>query len=88
MKNLQSNALTTSKLALILWSHRFADPAKADNLVSIQDKLDVVKTVMKDNIQQILINVENLEKIEASAIQLNQQSDDFRKNTKVLTNKM
>ena len=69
-------------------SHRFADPAKADNLVSIQDKLDVVKTVMKDNIQQILINVENLEKIEASAIQLNQQSDDFRKNTKVLTNKM
>lgn len=72
----------------MLCSHRFADPAKADNLVSIQDKLDVVKTVMKDNIQQILINVENLEKIEASAIQLNQQSDDFRKNTKVLTNKM
>ena len=67
---------------------RFADPSKADNLVSIQDKLDVVKTVMKDNIQQILINVENLEKIEASAIQLNQQSDDFKKNTKALTNKM
>lgn len=43
---------------------------------------------MKDNIQQILINVENLEKIEASATQLNKQSDDFRKNTKVLTNKM
>jgi Synaptobrevin len=75
-------------LTLMYHSRRFADPSKADNLVSLQDKLDVVKTVMKDNIQQILINVENLEKIEASATQLNKQSDDFRKNTKVLTNKM
>jgi vesicle-associated membrane protein 72 len=54
----------------------------------VQDKLDVVKTVMRDNIQQILLNDEKLERIDASAEQLNEQSQAFKSNTKALTNKM
>jgi Fe-S cluster biosynthesis and repair protein YggX len=47
-----------------------------------------VKTVMKENIQQILLNDEKLNVIDASAAQLNQQSEAFKTNTKALTNKM
>ena len=56
--------------------------------MSLQDKLDVVKTVMKDNIQQILLNDEKLEDIDAAAIKLNKLSDEFQSNSKALTNKM
>ena len=64
------------------------DPANADKLVSVQDKLDIVKTVMKDNIQQILLNDEKIERIDLAADQLKQQSEAFQTNSKQLTNKM
>lgn len=64
------------------------DPANADKLVSVQDKLDIVKTVMKDNIQQILLNDEKIERIDLAADQLKQQSETFKTNSKQLTNKM
>lgn len=57
-------------------------------MASIQEKLDVVKTVMQENIQQILLNEQKLENIEASAVKLNQQSEAFSTNTKALSNKM
>ena len=64
------------------------DPANADKLVSVQDKLDIVKTVMKDNIQQILLNDEKIERIDLAADQLKHQSEAFQANSKQLTNKM
>ena len=57
-------------------------------MASIQEKLDVVKTVMQENIQQILLNEQKLENIEASSVQLNVQSAAFSTNTKALSNKM
>ena len=57
-------------------------------MASIQEKLDVVKTVMQENIQQILLNEQKLENIEASAAHLNDQSVAFSTNTKALSNKM
>ena len=80
-------------LVNILWNmfwlyDRYADSGSADSLVSLQDKLDVVKTVMKDNIQQILLNDEKLEHIDAAADKLNDLSHEFQSNTKALTNKM
>lgn len=73
----------------MLWLYdRYADSGSADSLVSLQDKLDVVKTVMKDNIQQILLNDEKLEHIDAAADKLNELSNEFQSNSKALTNKM
>ena len=43
---------------------------------------------MKENIQQLLINQENLEKIESAAIHLNEQSVAFHSGSKQLANKM
>ena len=43
---------------------------------------------MKENIQQILLNEEKLEKIDAAAVQLNDQSEAFKNNSKALTSKM
>ena len=64
------------------------DPVGADKLVSVQDKLQIVTTVMKENIQQILLNDEKLEAIDAASLQLKEQSEQFKTNSKALTNKM
>jgi len=54
----------------------------------VQEKIDVVKTTMKENIQQLLVNTEKLEQIENAALHLNNQSEDFKRGTKELSNKM
>lgn len=54
----------------------------------MQEKIDVVKTTMKENIQQLLVNTEKLEQIENAALHLNNQSEDFKRGTKELSNKM
>lgn len=76
--------------ALLLYPsfRRYANPTGIDQLASVQEKLSIVKTVMKENIQQILLNDEKLNIIDASAAQLNQQSEAFKTNTKALTDKM
>lgn len=43
---------------------------------------------MKDNIEQLLLNNEKLEHIEAAALHLNNQSEGFREGAKELSNKM
>lgn len=43
---------------------------------------------MKENIQQLLLNEEKLERIEEAATQLNHQSQAFKTNAKQLSNKM
>ncbi len=67
---------------------RFGNPANVDKLASIQDKVDVVKTTMKDNIQQLLVNQEKMENIEAQTLHLNEQADGFNRGAKELKNKM
>jgi glutamate 5-kinase len=54
----------------------------------VQSKLDVVKTVMQDNIQQILINQEQVDRINSSAERLTEQSLAFKSTTNELRNKM
>lgn len=48
----------------------------------------MVKTVMQENIQQILINQEQVDKINSSAEHLTEQSLAFKSTTKELRNKM
>eukprot|EP01041_Mallomonas_annulata_P003605 gene3605-7173_t len=67
---------------------RYADPAAGDQLVAVQAKIDVVKSEMQQNIQQLLINSEQMEKIATSAEELNEQSQAFKAGTKELRNKM
>lgn len=59
-----------------------------DKLTAVQEKVDIVKSTMKDNIAQLLLNTEKMEHIEAAAAALNHQSADFQKGAKQLTNKM
>jgi len=67
---------------------RFQNPANVDKLAEVQEKIDVVKTTMKENIQQLLVNNEKLEQIEMAAEHLNNQSVDFKRGAKELSNKM
>lgn len=67
---------------------KYADPAAADQLVAVQAKIDVVKTEMQQNIQQLLINTEQMKHIEESAEELNTKSEEFKKGTKELRHKM
>ena len=67
---------------------RYQTPAATDKLATINNKLDVVKTVMQDNIQQLLINNDQVERIATSAENLNEQSQAFKSSTKELRAKM
>ena len=51
-------------------------------------KIDIVKTSMKENIQQLLVNEEKMERIESATVQLGEQSLAFRNSSKTLANKM
>lgn len=55
---------------------------------NLHNKLDVVKTVMQDNIQQLLVNNEQVDRISTSAESLNEQSRAFKSSTQELRAKM
>ena len=69
-------------------SHRFESPENVDRLAAVSQKVDVVKTVMKENIEEILKNNEKLEEIEEKAKNLDNQAIEFHKGTKDLAQKM
>ena len=71
------------KLFLTLYE-KFSNPGNMDQLTNVQTKLDIVKTNMQDNIQQMLQNDEKVAKIDASAEKLNEMSVTFQKGTKEL----
>ena len=54
---------------------------------AVKSKLDVVKSAMKDNIQQLLVNEEKLGNIETASGQLSEQSKAFRNSSKTLAEK-
>ena len=56
--------------------------------MAVTEKIEVVKTVMKDNIEKILENEEKLEKIEASTVVLNEKAAEFSKGSKQLRDQM
>ncbi len=67
---------------------RYQTPGAGDRLTNVQTKIDVVKTVMQDNIQQLLANNEQVERIEKSSEKLNEQSIAFKSSTRELRAKM
>ena len=77
--------LTPHSFCLVI---RYGNPAAGDSLASVQEKVDIVKVQMQQNIQQMLLNTEQMEKINASAEQLNEQSLEFKSSTNALKNKM
>lgn len=68
--------------------HRFENPANVDKLVAVSDKVEVVKTVMKDNISEILKNTEKLEELEEKSKNLDNQAIEFNKGARDLSTKM
>ena len=73
---------------MIIYLNRFADPSAQDKLVAVSEKIEVVKTTMKDNIQQLLLNEEKMQHIEAASESLNQKSIAFQQGSKQLSDKM
>lgn len=67
---------------------RYQTHPVGDKISAINSKLDVVKSVMQDNIQQLLVNSEHVDRISSSAESLNEQSVAFKSSTKELRAKM
>lgn len=68
--------------------YQFGDPSSTDALTSVQGKLDVVTTQMKENITQILSNTEKLEHIEDLSVNIKDQAILFERNAEQLRDKM
>ena len=51
-------------------------------------KVDIVKSTMQENIQQLLLNEEKMERIEAAAVHLNETAGAFQKGAKQLKDEM
>jgi hypothetical protein len=60
----------------------------ADSLEEVKAKIDVVKTAMQENIQQLLVNDEKLARIEGASVQLGEQSLAFRNSSKAVADRM
>lgn len=54
----------------------------------MKSKIDVVKTTMQENIQQLLVNDEKLARIEGATLQLGEQSLAFRNSSKAVADRM
>ena len=67
---------------------KYVSPGTADKLTEVQGKIDSVSSVMKENIEQILINNDQLDNIEAQSEALNLQAAAFQQQSVDLTNKM
>lgn len=77
--------------SLCVHLYRFHRPEAGfsdDKLNNIHEKLDVVRTTMQENIQQILLNQESVDRINSSAEHLTEQSIAFKSSTKELRNRM
>lgn len=66
----------------------YESAASPDQIDSVMSKIDIVKTSMKENIQQLLTNEDKMERIENATVQLGETSLAFRNSSKSLANKM
>lgn len=67
---------------------KYENPSNVDSLSQVQDKIEVVKTTMKENIQQLLINEEKLERIDNLTQSLNEQAHSFQRGARDVNNQM
>ena len=77
-----------SRLVLKAVVDKYASPQTADKLTEVQGKIGAATSVMKENIQQILVNNEKIENIEEQSQALNMQAQAFQSQSTELTNKM
>ena len=82
----ESLSKPSKKLFLMLFE-KYCNPSKVDQLSNVQNKLEVVKSTMQENIQQMLKNDELVAKIDVGAEKLNDQSVAFKQGAKQLKGK-
>ncbi|CAM9251228.1 unnamed protein product [Chrysoparadoxa australica] len=82
----QLNRTMKSSFSDIL--NKFDDVRNVDKMAAVQDKVNIVKTVMEDNIQQMLANEEKLESIAVNAENLNEQAQVFQNRSTALRRQM
>jgi vesicle-associated membrane protein 7 len=69
-------------------SFRYGHHIVDDATEAIKSKIEVVKTSMQENIQQLLLNEEKLGRIESATVQLGEQSLAFRNSSKAVADRM
>jgi hypothetical protein len=84
----QEHVINTIFYTEIIKHIRYQAHVTGDKLNTLNTKLDVVKTVMQDNIQQLLANGEQVSRISTQAETLNEQSAAFKSSTRELSAKM
>ncbi|CAM9570497.1 unnamed protein product [Ectocarpus sp. 8 AP-2014] len=67
---------------------KYDDIRNVDRMAAVQDKVDVVKVTMQDNIQQMLANEERLDQISENAENLNEQAKVFQNRSSALRRQM
>ncbi|CAN0105893.1 unnamed protein product, partial [Phaeothamnion confervicola] len=67
---------------------RYDDLKNVDKLSSVQGKVEVVKSIMEENISQLLANQEQLDKISQNAENLNEQAKVFQSRSSALRRQM
>lgn len=67
---------------------RFDDPRAVDTLAKTVEKVESVKLIMQENIEQVLANTVQLDHIAETAENLNDQASVFKRNAKDLRKKM
>ncbi|CAM9125594.1 unnamed protein product [Sphacelaria rigidula] len=67
---------------------KYEDVRNVDRMAAVQDKVDVVKMTMQDNIQQMLANEERLDQISQNAENLNEQAKVFENRSSALRRQM
>ncbi len=89
MTSMYEDTLCTNRVCYFTFiQSRYEFPGNVDKMAQVHDKIEVVKSTMKENIQQLLLNEEKLERIETAAVQLNEQAGRFKEGSKELSNKM
>ncbi len=68
--------------------NKYNDPTEIDKLAKIQQKVNVIKNVMQQNIDTAMQNCVRLEEIEKQSEELHQMAGIFKKNTTILKKKM
>jgi hypothetical protein len=85
----RENGLTSSTKTLVSkLCAKYDHVQEIDALSAVQAKVDDVKLVMQENVDQALANCVKLENIETRAEELQQQAGVFKKNAKDLRKKM
>lgn len=70
------------QLTMVELLQKYNELGSVDKITEIQEEVDSTKVVMKDNINQMIVNLDNFEKLEGQTDLLKMRALEFKDNTK------